>query len=69
MFYARIMEKTACVRALNWIVLKNKMRNLKSSYISASTWKSQTGAGLLSEGLDNSVTGSSTYSIWPFTGF
>ena len=38
-----------------WLALKSKMRHMKASYLSAMAWKSQTGAGLLESGDENSV--------------
>ena len=38
-----------------WLALKSKMRHMKASYLCAMAWKSQTGAGLLESGDENSV--------------
>lgn len=56
MFYAKISNNAPSVQALSWTLMKSKMRNLKTSYLKAVSWKGQTGAGLLAEGNESSVT-------------
>ncbi|XP_055527699.1 uncharacterized protein LOC129720268 [Wyeomyia smithii] len=54
-FYMKIAEKTLSIEALNWTLMKSRLRNLKTSYLKADAWKNQTGAGLLAEGMESSV--------------
>ncbi|XP_019549922.3 uncharacterized protein LOC109420073 isoform X1 [Aedes albopictus] len=50
-FYAKICEKaSAAIRHLSWQILKNKMRNLKTTFLAAATWKAHEGAKLIAEG-------------------
>lgn len=39
------------------IAVKNKMRNLKDSFVKAEEWRGQTGAGILEEGKEDNVKG------------
>ncbi|XP_062556350.1 uncharacterized protein LOC134221173 [Armigeres subalbatus] len=54
-FYKKIAEKVPSIQALSWTLMKSKMRNLKTSYLKAESWRGQTGAGLLAEGNESSV--------------
>lgn len=49
-FYASVCEKAPDVRPIKWQIIKNKMRNLKTSFLTAATWKAEIGAKLLAEG-------------------
>lgn len=51
----KIAGKIPSIQLPNWTLMKSKMRNLKTSYLKAVSWKSQTGAGLLAEGNESSV--------------
>ncbi|KAM8701756.1 hypothetical protein ACLKA7_001846 [Drosophila subpalustris] len=46
-FYDKVMERLYTFKDLNYVVLKNKMRLLRTQYISAVHWMSNT--GLLAE--------------------
>ncbi|XP_037933563.1 uncharacterized protein LOC119668192 [Teleopsis dalmanni] len=55
-FYLKIMSHSKTFDGLNFLVLKNKMRHLKSGYISAIEWKKTTGANLLATEFETQVT-------------
>lgn len=42
---------------LGVMAVKNKMRNLKDSFVKAEEWRGQTGAGILEEGKEDDVKG------------
>lgn len=54
-FYKKLADKSVVLKSIQWIPMKNKMRHLKSSFISAQNWRNQTGAGLLANGEEKSV--------------
>ncbi|XP_037940272.1 uncharacterized protein LOC119673111 isoform X2 [Teleopsis dalmanni] len=56
LFYLKIMAKSNSFSGLNFLVLKNKMRYLKTGFISAMEWKKSTGAGLTADMGERSVT-------------
>ena len=49
------MEKEPALEAISWQCAKNKMRNLRSTYVSAETWRNNTGSGLMERGDEASV--------------
>ncbi|KAL7744263.1 hypothetical protein ACLKA6_009221 [Drosophila palustris] len=44
-FYTKVMERSYTFKDLNYVVLKNKMRLLRTQFISAVQWRSNTEAG------------------------
>ncbi|XP_046812645.1 uncharacterized protein LOC124421452 [Lucilia cuprina] len=54
-FYKKIAAKSTIPKSIEWVPMKNKMRHLKSSYMSALNWRNQTGAGLLATGNEKTV--------------
>ncbi|XP_062551114.1 uncharacterized protein LOC134216168 [Armigeres subalbatus] len=52
-FYAKICSKASvAIRYISWQIIKNKMRNLKTSFLATALWKAQEGAKLLANGGD-----------------
>ena len=51
------MKGNSTFQAVGFVCLKNKMRTCKAAFIKALEWKNATGAGLLAEGNDKSVSG------------
>ncbi|XP_050337992.1 uncharacterized protein LOC126764231 [Bactrocera neohumeralis] len=56
-FYSKISAKCPLLANINWKVMKSKMRYLKGIYMEAVRWRSQTGAGLIENGEEESVKG------------
>ncbi|XP_049316816.1 uncharacterized protein LOC125779501 [Bactrocera dorsalis] len=54
-FYSKLSAKCPLLANINWKVMKSKMRYLKGIYMEAVKWRSQTGAGLIENGEEESV--------------
>ncbi|XP_054745499.1 uncharacterized protein LOC129249855 [Anastrepha obliqua] len=54
-FYDRIKQNSPNLCTIKWNNIRTKMRHLKTSFLAAVKWKSQTGAGLLENGDVTSV--------------